>query len=155
MSSRHTPVFGLLTRLFIGFIFAYAGFTKLMEPVENFRGMLAEYQVLPYSWLPFVAAVVPWFEFLLGVFMLIGLAIPWTAFGLAMMCLSFLTVLGASTVVRESSGKECGCFGRSGPVHLTVWQVFVMDLINLGIALKLFFARKTPLSLDGLLNKER
>ncbi len=155
MNSKHTPLFLFLSRLFIGLIFAYAGFTKLMEPVENFRGMLAEYRVLPYPAVQFLAVTVPWFEFFLGVFIILGFAIPWTSFGLFLMCLGFLTVLGASDVLLESAGKECGCFGQSGPIRLTVWQVFIMDLINAGIALKLFFAKKTPLSLDGLLNKHR
>ena len=151
---KSNPWLGFIFRIFIGFIFAYAGFSKLMEPVENFRGMIAEYQVLPYGMVPVLAAVLPWMEFLAGVFMLLGFAIPFTAFILGGLSLSFLIVLGASHVLLDEGSKNCGCFGQNGLIHLTVRQVFAMDLINLAIAFKLFSMKRTPLALDNSFREE-
>lgn len=126
-----------------------------MEPIENFRGNLAEYEVIPYALLPLVALTVPWAEFLSGVFMILGLALPLTALVQGFMCFSFLVVLGSSHVLLDSINKECGCFGLNSPIRLTVWQVFIMDFINLAIAVKLFGEKKTILSLDGFLAKDK
>lgn len=126
-----------------------------MEPVANFRGSLAEYQVIPYAWLTFISLTVPWIEFISGVFMILGLALPLTALVQAGMCFCFLTVIGSSQMILESAGKECGCFGLTSPIRLTVWQVFIMDIINFAIAIKLMMDRKTILSLDGFLSKEK
>lgn len=154
-SSKSAPVLNLLFRVWIGFIFAYAGYGKLMEPVANFRGSLAEYQVIPYAWLTFISLTVPWVEFISGVFMILGLALPLTALVQAGMCFCFLTVIGSSQMILESAGKECGCFGLTSPIRLTVWQVFIMDIINFAIAIKLMMDKKTILSLDGFLSKEK
>ena len=155
MKWKPSPFLTFLFRIWIGLVFAYAGYLKLMEPVENFRGMLAEYQVLPYASLHIVAAVVPWMEFLSGIFMILGLAVPLASFVMAFLCLGFLIVIGSSNVLFDSASKECGCFGQSGPIHLTVWQTFILDLINLAVAGKIFLEKKTILSLDGLLGSLR
>ena len=146
---KSSPWFGFWGRLFIGVIFAYAGFSKLTEPVENFRGMIAEYQVIPYHWVPAVAHVLPWLEFVGGVFLILGYAIPFSSLVLVFLSLGFLLVLGASNVLFDSASKTCGCFGQNGPVQLTVWQVFCLDLINLALGLKIFVMKRTPLALDN------
>ena len=153
VSLKNGSVFNLFFRIWIGLIFAYAGYSKLMEPIENFRGSLAEYQVIPYAWLTFVSLTVPWVEFISGIFMILGLALPMTALVQAGMCLCFLTVMGSSHILLDSINKECGCFGLTSPIRLTLWQVFIMDFINFVIALKLFNEKKTILSLDGFLGK--
>ena len=154
-SSKAKSILSLLFRIWIGLIFAYAGYSKLLEPIENFRGSLAEYQVIPYSWLTFVSLIVPWIEFISGIFMILGLIIPFTAVVQAWMCFCFLTVIGSSHILLDSINKECGCFGLTSPIRLTVWQVFIMDFINFVIALKLFNEKKTIWSLDGILAPKR
>lgn len=153
-SSKSAPLLNLLFRVWIGFIFAYAGYSKLMEPAANFRGSLADYQVIPYAWLGFISMTVPWIEFISGIFMILGLAVPLTALVQAGMCFCFLTVIGSSDLLLESAGKECGCFGLTSPIRLTVWQVFVMDIINFAIAIKLILDKKSAFSLDGFLTKD-
>ncbi len=141
-------------RIFVGFIFAYAGLAKLIEPIENFRGVIAEYQVLPYSIIPFVAMVAPWMELISGVFMLVGFAPRLTSVMTALLSLSFLIILGASNVLLESGGKDCGCFGQSGPIHFTVRQIFMIDFMNFLISLKVFSLKDYPASLDQWLQNK-
>lgn len=151
MKGKSNPYLIVLLRVWIGLIFAFAGYSKLMEPVENFRGMLAEYGVIPYSMIPLVAATTPWLEFVFGIFMILGFAIPLTSAVLAFFCLCFMLVIGSSNILLDNAGSQCGCFGQNGPVHLTVWQVFIMDFINLIIAGKIFLDKKSIWSLDCLL----
>ncbi len=155
MNRESNPHIMFFLRIWIGLIFAYAGFSKLMEPIENFRGMLAEYQVIPYSFLTIVSLTVPWMEFLFGIFMLLGFILPLTSAALAFLCLCFLLVIGSSSMLLDNAGSNCGCFGQNGPIHLAVWQVFIMDFINLIIAGKIFLQKKALWSLDGLLAPKR
>lgn len=125
-----------------------------MEPVENFRGSLAAYQVLPHAWLGFISQTVPWIEFLSGVFMILGLAIPLTALVQAGMSFCFLLIIGSSQAFLDSLTKECGCFGLNSPIRLTLWQVFLMDVINFAVAIKLCKDKTSIFSLDGLLGEK-
>lgn len=152
MNAKSSPVLTFALRIWLGLIFSYAGFIKVMEPVENFRGMLAEYQVFPHAMLQPVAVMVPWLELLSGIFMLLGLALPLASLMMCFLCTGFLIVLGASNMILDGANHDCGCFGHSGPFQMKVWQVFIMDAVNLLIAGKIFLQRKTIWSLDGFLS---
>ena len=146
------PVVWFLARIFLGAVFAYAGLFKLIEPAENFRGVIAQYQVIPYFLIPVVASVFPWFEFIFGVFLIVGFAPRVSALILGLMSLSLLLVLGASNVLLGAKAVSCGCFGEHG-LHLTVRQVFALDLVNMAIGFKLYSQREHFWSLDTLLKK--
>ncbi len=138
----------LAGRIFMGTVFAYAGYTKLMAPYENFRGAIAHYEVIPYALAGPIARVMPWFELLFGVFLILGYLPRISALALSLFSLTFLLVMGASNVLFEAGGKDCGCFGEGGFIHLTVHQVFCLDILNFFLGLKLYSLKKHPLSLD-------
>lgn len=140
-------------RVLIGFIFAYAGFTKLMSPMENFRGMIASYEVFPYEIVPAIAMALPWIEFILGSFLILGYAPRLSFMASAALALGFLLVLGASNAILEGGGKDCGCFGENSPIRLTVHQVFFMDLTIFFLSLKLSRVNRHFFSLDSFLSK--
>ena len=132
----------------MGSIFAYAGYTKLMAPYENFRGAIAHYEVIPYLFVGPIARVLPWCEVLFGVFLIAGYLPRASAAALAFFSFCFLIVLGASNVLLDAGGKDCGCFGEGGLIHLTVHQVFFLDLLDLFLGLKLYSLKEHPLSLE-------
>ncbi len=88
------PFFWVFARVFVGLVFAYAGFSKLTEPLANFQGVIAEYRVIPYGWTPAIAMGMPWLEFIFGIFMILGYAPRVTASVLFFLCFGFLVVLG-------------------------------------------------------------
>ena len=152
--NKSSPAIGwFAARLFLGLVFGYAGFSKLIEPVENFRGAIAGYQIIPYGWTAFIAAGMPWLEFIFGVFMILGYAPRLSALILFFLSFGFLVVLGASRALLDPMAKDCGCFGERGLIHLTVRQVFVLDSVNLLAALKLFLRKDDPWSMDAWLRK--
>ena len=102
----------LLSRLFIGFVFAYAGYTKLTEPIENFRGVIAEYEVFPQALIGMMALIIPWIEFIFGIFMIVGYAPRLSAFVLGMMSLSFIVLLAATGVFSEEGSKAVAVLGK-------------------------------------------
>lgn len=140
-----------LGRLFLGLVFAYSGFTKLMEPVENFQGAMAAYGVIPYAVVPFLARVIPWSEFLFGVFLILGY-LPRVSSGvLAAMSWSFVLLILVTRIATGALPADCGCFGEGSLVHLAPLQVLAMDLCNTVIGIRLALLKDHPFSLAALL----
>jgi len=140
-----------LGRLFIGLIFAYSGFTKLMEPVENFQGGMASYDIIPYGVIPFLAHVIPWIEFLFGVFLVVGYLPRVSALVLATMSLSFILLILTTRVVTGVLPVDCGCFGEGSLIHLKPLQVLCMDICNTVIGIRLALVKTHPFSLSSAL----
>jgi len=138
-------------RMFLGLIFAYSGFTKLMEPVENFQGGMAAYEVIPYAVIPFLAHVIPWIEFLFGVFLILGYLPRISALVLAGMSLSFVLLIAVTRIVTGSLPADCGCFGEGSLVHLKPLQVLALDVCNALIGMHLALLKTHPFSLAAFL----
>ncbi len=146
-------IFWVAVRIFYGMIFAYAGFSKLIEPYENFRGMINQYEIIPYAWSTPLAIVLPWFELIFGVFMVLGYLPKLTAAVLAGLSTMFLLAMGASHALLDSAGKDCGCFGQNAIIHLKIWQVFIMDFVFLLLSIRFYLAKDHPFSLHSLFKK--
>ena len=143
----------LAVRIFMGAVFVYAGYSKLMEPVENFRGIIAQYQVIPYVLVPAIAAVMPWMEFVFGLFLIVGYAPRLSALMIAMMSMGFLIILGSSELLLDSKPMSCGCFGEGG-IHLSVHQVFILDMFDTAFGFLLWRRQDHPFSIDSLFKRK-
>lgn len=143
-----------LGRIFLGLIFAYSGYTKLIEPVENFRGAIAAYGIIPYLFIPFLAYVIPWIELVFGVFLLLGYLSRVSALVLGVMSVSFVLLILVTRLVTGTLPADCGCFGEGSLIHLTPLQVIFVDLCNTIIGIRLAFLKAPPLSLDSFLKQE-
>ncbi len=113
-------------RIFVGAVFAVSGFLKLLQPYQNFLAVIQTYQVLPPAFATAAAIALPWAEFLLGVFLVLGL---WTRPALA--CLwalntSFIALL-VSAIARRLPIQDCGCFGDW--IHLSPQQTLGIDIV--------------------------
>lgn len=138
----------------MGVIFAYGGWSKLTEPVANFEATLWKYGVFPPSWIPALARIVPWLEWLLGCFLIVGYATRLAALGTGLLSLGFLITLGASPIFVEAGNTDCGCFGSAG-LRLSVRQIFIVDLMALVITARLVWLKRFAGSLDGWLLKPK
>ena len=146
-------MFWLVARIFVGFIFAYAGLAKLLEPAANFEAVLLKYGIFSPQWIPGLARIVPWIEWLVGCFLIVGYLPRWAAVSASLLALAFLVTLGSSELFLKSGGTDCGCFGKSGWLHLSLRQIFAVDGINFVLALRLSFFTSFPYSLHGFLVK--
>jgi uncharacterized membrane protein YphA (DoxX/SURF4 family) len=140
-----------LGRMFLGLIFAYSGFVKLMEPVENFQGGMAAYEIIPYAVVPFLARMIPWIEFLFGAFLLLGFLPRVSAFVLAGMSLSFVLLILTTRIVTGALPAHCGCFGEGSLIHLKPMQVLAMDVCNVFIGIRLALLKNHPFSVANFL----
>ncbi len=140
-------------RIFVGLTLAYAGFSKLLEPAINFEASLMRYGVFPPTWLPFLSHVVPWLEWILGCFFILGFRLRLTALGVCFLLLSFLVTLGSSRLFLSAGDSPCGCFGSHG-LRLTLQQIFLLDLFNFAVALRTYFMKEMPFTLYSFLVKQ-
>ncbi|MFZ5803109.1 MAG: DoxX family protein [Candidatus Omnitrophota bacterium] len=139
--------FWFFVRAMIGGIFIYSGFTKLIEPIENFRYLLNEYTVFPKALVPAITIVFPWLEVVLGVFLITGYLTRFSALVLTGFSFGFVFVLVLSRWILGIWPDSCGCFGESG-LKITVPQILMIDTINVLLGFQLFRMREHWLTLD-------
>lgn len=110
----------LALRLLLGAVFLYAAYTKLRQPWLVFAMSIDSYQLLP-PWAVFtVARVLPWFEVLVGILLLWGRFLRYTAPAVAVLMLGFEAVMLHAYL--KGLAIDCGCFGAGeaiSPLTLT------------------------------------
>ena len=105
MSKIYVPL-----RILIGLVFMVSGFEKLIGPNQNFLYVVQSYALFNAPLEEIAARVLPWVEFFLGVFLVLGFWLKWTLRGVMVLILSFICVV-AQALIRKLPIDECGCFG--------------------------------------------
>src|SRR3989338_8590677 len=117
-----------------GALFTASGFLKLIQPHQNFQSVIETYVVIsgqPAAW---TARAFPWAEFLLGIFLALGLWTRSAARGLWFLVSVFLGAL-VSALWRRLPIGDCGCFGeaiRVGPRALALLHGLLWVLLARG-----------------------
>ncbi len=132
-----------LLRVAAGALFIASGFTKLIEPYQNFLAVIHSYKIVSGEAAKAAAIGLPWVELILGAFLLKGLWTRLSAGALWLMNTAFFAVV-ASAIIRKLPIEDCGCFGES-PVTLTLKQVLAMDAV-LWVILGILFLRAADAS---------
>ena len=140
----------LAMRICLGGVFAWAGLVKLLEPEANLRAYLYSYEIIPVFLVPLIAAVLPWMEWLLGVFVLLGYGLRWSSLSLGLLSFCFAAGILLSGKLGLDASHSCGCFGESGP-QLSFQQVFLLDLTNAFFGFLLWKINPLRFSLDSKL----
>lgn len=118
-------------RLFLGGIFIYAGYTKIENSLQ-FAVAVEGYQLLSPDSVIWVVKILPWLEIVLGVALLSGLVIRFTA-GFAGAFLMFFIGVMLVTYLRGIEA-DCGCFGvgeRISPYTLVRDSLFILPALFL------------------------
>jgi uncharacterized membrane protein YphA (DoxX/SURF4 family) len=144
------PVFLLTARFFLGAVFFYSGWSKLIAPAENFAAVIGEYQVLPSVLAMPLAIVFPWFEIIFGVFTVAGFMTRLSVSVISLFLGTFITLLGRSIVLKLPIA-ECGCFGAG--LALTPVQAITIDSGLLILALAIVINPTNKFSLDERLSQ--
>jgi putative oxidoreductase len=95
-------------RFFLGGLFVYAGYTKVENPLQ-FAVALEAYQLLSPNSVIWVVKTLPWLEIGLGVALILGITVRYTA-ALAGALLTLFVVVMLVTYLRGIEA-DCGCFG--------------------------------------------
>jgi len=136
---RVLPIVG---QVILAAIFIYAGYAKLREPWPQFAVSINSFQIVPLSWLEPLAKYVPWAELLLGLWILSGFLLRWSALVTSAVLTVFFAVLIRSYAM--GLAVDCGCFGSGegplGPKRLAEEAV----MLALAVAVSLAAFRRRP-----------
>lgn len=130
------------SRIFVGCLFIFSGFIKANDPL-GFSYKLDEYFEIFH--MPFLIPLTVYMamgicvlEIALGVILLLGEFMEFTAWMLLGLIVFFTFLTGYSAVTGAVS--DCGCFGDF--LHLTPWTSFTKDIVLLVFILVIFIYRK-------------
>ena len=101
--------FLLAGRLILGAVFVYAAYTKLSQPWMLFAMSINSYQMVSESSTKVLAQTLPWFELALGLVLLTGLALRWSAAAASALLIFFFGVMLRAYM--KNLEIFCGCFG--------------------------------------------
>ena len=126
------------SRVFLGGIFIYAGYTKttLADPLAPllFQMAVDGYQLLPVWGVKVVGNGLPWLEIVLGVMILVGWQLRYFATFCAALLGAFIAMMG----ITYARGIEasCGCFGLGEvitPMTLARDTLFLLPAVFLAV----------------------
>jgi len=104
----------LSLRIVLGAVFLYAAYTKLSQSWLLFAMAINAYKVLPTWAVEVVARSLPWFELLLGLLLVGGIWLRYTAsIAAALLSVFFVMMLRSYGLGMEI---DCGCFGLGEPI---------------------------------------
>ena len=140
-----------LLRVATGGLFAFSGWSKLTRPVQEFQYAMEQYQLFSALATRIISEFLPWFELVLGTFLILGFLRKISAVLLSLLNIGFLTVL-ISALIRGIDVANCGCFGES--IHLTLPQAVAFDSGLLAALLFLTLCRENSFELDAWIQKK-
>ena len=149
---QKTNIF-VIVRLMIGVFFVISGGYKLLSPYGNFLYVVQSYDLLPLFLEGAAAAVVPWVEYLVGMFVVLGLWLKPSFQGLRLLLVVFILTV-SQAILRDLPLEECGCFGDLFSIPLR--DVLLMDTALLLLASLLIknIEKTKILSLDSFFEKK-
>jgi uncharacterized membrane protein YphA (DoxX/SURF4 family) len=146
----------VLIRIVLGAMLVFTGAVKITDPV-SFGQIVARYEILPPSLVPYAASFIPALELILGLTLLIGIKVRASA-GLAVLLMAAFIVFISVNVFRGRS-FDCGCFqlhllGIGLSEALGPWLILRNCLFLAGFAI-LYRADRHLLSLENFAEKTR
>jgi len=145
------PWVGLLFRLIAGIVFLWASYDKILHP-QAFLRIVHNYRILPPALEPLFALILPWVEFLVGLFLVFGLFTEASALLNVGMLVMFLVAI-PSALLRHID-INCGCFSTAHSVKVGMDLIYRDILLLIPALLVLFFPSRL-LALDRLLLKQK
>jgi putative oxidoreductase len=117
-----SPYLALILRVYVGCFFLYASLSKIPYPAQ-FAEAVAAYQIIPYWFLNVGALMLPWIEFVSGLFLIIGL-----------MLIMFTAMI--LTNMYWGASITCGCYDTVGePIG---WKKVCEDLMLLLFTIQVY-----------------
>ena len=139
--------FFIFLRMAVGSVFVASGFVKLMQPTQNFLAVIQGYEILNGPAAVALAKAMPWAEFIVGVFLILGL---WSRLSILVLWVFNTIFIGvvSSALIRKLPLQECGCFGDS--FSLKPPQVLCLDvaLWTLFLCMTAYFDATRSFGLD-------
>lgn len=124
----------LVLRVFVGGFFVYASMSKIPYPAQ-FADAIANYRLVPYWILNLGAVMLPWIEFVCGLFLILGFLSRASAILIGLMLIMF----DAMVLINMYWGAPitCGCYDTVGePIG---WRKIIENGVMLVFAVQVFY----------------
>ena len=125
------PRLRVLARVVVGGTFAAAGLMKLLEPSQNFQWVLEQFTWIPPAAVAPLAGSIPWIEWVVGGWLLVGWLPRLAAAVLGLLSLSFIVALSAPVWAGQGMAA-CGCFGARAAISIN--QMYALDWVMVILA---------------------
>ena len=96
----------IVSRLILGFIFVYFSWDKILDP-KIFANVIKNYDIMPFGFENLVALILPFIEFFIGVFLILGIFVDISAS--ISLGLLFMFVLMIGQAYLRGKSIDCGC----------------------------------------------
>jgi uncharacterized membrane protein YphA (DoxX/SURF4 family) len=120
------PEIAVAVRTLTGLVFICAAYGKFVHATV-FRGVLANYRLLPDGLIGMVAAALPALEAVLGAALLLGIATPWAEATAGALLVMFAAAMGIN-LIRGRRDIDCGCFQSTLRQTLN-WTLVARNLV--------------------------
>jgi putative oxidoreductase len=137
-------------RIGLGLLFAWAAVGKLADSVA-FADDMANYRVLPASWVAPMTATIPGIELTVAALLIVGLYTRAAATITAGMLLVFTVAIGQA--LGRGVNLSCGCFGGA-PEPASSWTVLRdVALLFWAVAIAVFSPEPSVVGVDTPISK--
>jgi uncharacterized membrane protein YphA (DoxX/SURF4 family) len=143
------PLFLLVLRLFLGLIFIYASWDKILYPAQFARAVY-NYRILPVPVINLFALILPWIELVTGLSLILGIFTQSCALIIAVLLFTFSSAAVIS--IFRNLDILCGCFDTIGGRRVGATLV-LEDTSLLLLSFWVFLKEKGRWGLDGLMRR--
>lgn len=121
-------------RIYVGGFFLYASMSKIPYPAQ-FAEATANYRLLPYLFLNLGAVVLPWIEFVCGLFLVLGLMSRASTILIGLMLIMFDVMVLIN--MYWGAPISCGCYDTVGePIG---WKKIIENAIMLIFTIQIYY----------------
>ena len=140
-----------LLRFVLGLAFIVSSIDKIINPAK-FLEIINNYNMIPTFITPVVAIVLPWIEFICGLFLLLGILLNSAAVLIIFLLIGF--IFGISVNIYRGADIECGCFGLLFKGDSIGLHTIIRDLIMMFFAVVLIILNKNIWTIEKLISRK-
>ena len=127
-------------RAYLGYFFIYASLSKIPYPAQ-FAEAIANYRLVPFMVLNLGAVILPWMEFVTGLFLIIGFRSKTSIIMIGLLLIMFEVMILIN--IYRGAPITCGCYDVVGePIG---WKKVLENALMLVFSVQIYYCDKPGL----------